>query len=220
MRRAMGIVLLATVLAAADDSTGVRQPFGRASHELMASFGIASVGEPGMTVDPQIGLSYSLPLWYDFLHLDISLLYSARHLFSEGYHSVSTVFHPDRDSTYREVFVSSQHGAAFIVDIGPAVYLRHIFLCVQAQLLVSIDRTEGRYAELELGTNDTLQTGELGSGSGVGFTQTSPVLKLGWHHRRLRVALGAGFSAIGLQVDYTFYHAATRRTRRSQVTYR
>jgi hypothetical protein len=171
-------------------------------------------------VAPRIGFDVSVPVVYEFIHVDLQATIGSEYLgraratsavadYTNGYMSDTTVLIVDAPDV---------HGVNYNFKLMPTVYLRRLIIGCGADFSGYHEKSDvGVMYTIDKRTNDTLvaRTGHYFYGGGGQF---QPCAKIGVKFRRVGFFLYKEANTIGIQIGFSIVERKCPWVLRTSVT--
>lgn len=169
----------------------------RKEWSLLAGVGACDLTSDRSNVDVLLGVGYTRPVVFDFLHLDVDLALSGAPLI--GRRPDELEYHMSTDTLYE--YVTSREyddviGLGIVGGVYPTLYLRRAYVGVGVQMSVHYEQGNVRLLDLQIGTHDTLWTSRHNY-ERLYRNASTVLVRGGWH--KGRIALGIEISDISVR---------------------
>ena len=154
------LLLTSTFIFASTDSTRFQD-----SRSFNMTFVISKHMDKAPTLDPRIGLLYSHPLFYNFIHIDLSAELSPR---------------PFLRREYEHSWNKDQNGVAAIFSFYPTLYLKHFLVGIGTAINIEYCETHVNYLLIDSVSRDTVSKNLSRTSGGIAFDNYMPGLKIGY----------------------------------------
>lgn len=131
--------------------------------------------------DPRIGIAFSFPFYFNFIHIDLSSEISPRPFLAHDYNRTYISYSSNHQDTFsRTTWVWDQKGIETVLSIYPTLYFRHFFIGFGDILDIEFILNKERYILLDPVQQDTVYKSKDQKSGDLSFENFNPGLKLGW----------------------------------------
>ena len=160
---------------------------------------------PSSPYYPGLGVIYSAPINYPFIHLDFGLQFADRYLLESSgeYNYIDTSNGTSSVNSFTHVKYTDRHEIAALVNIAPTVYLKRLFFGIDNQISLGYNFAHSRSTRIGLFSGDTLSSKET-NGKGIVFNSQGFSICgiVGYNLKNLGFAPYAGPNKFAVQVRY------------------
>ena len=141
------------------------------------------------SLGPKFGVSYSFPVYYDFLHVDLSGDYSIRPNLkgSQTYFKTSNRFNTNAPITIEKDSIFDMTGADIYFGLTPTIYLKRIVLGFECGYRLAIYKCKEMTYSINPNTKEEILIKNVNNSGSISLDSDIIGGFIGYHYKRLEI---------------------------------